>query len=114
MNESKTTQRKFLGQSFQETHAQKTLKVMSQSDVDQTPTKQEFADEHVKVVDGLLTTTGNKRKRSSLTYSHMEPHEGTTEEEWRITRNIELTQEAKPYFPIIQRNYKEVSDQQHT
>ena len=79
--------------------------------MEQAPTKQELADdEQVNVMDGLFRGI-NKEKQ---TYQHMEPHEDTIEEEWRITRNIELTQGAKHYFPIIQKNYKEVSDQQHS
>ena len=111
MTEYKTTQKKIQGHSFQEKYSHQNFNVTSQLDMEQAPTKQELADdEQVNVMDGLFRGV-NKEKQ---TCQHMEPHEDTIEEEWRITRNIELTQGAKHYFPIIQKNYKEVSDQLHS
>ena len=77
--------------------------------MEQATTKQEFAnDEQINVEDGLLAVE-DKEKQNSLTDPRMEVHESTIEKEWCITRNIELTQRAKRYFPIVQKNCKEVS-----
>ena len=104
-----TRQATFQGHSLQEEYSQKKLNVTSQSNVEQATTKQEFAnDEQINVKDGLLAVE-DKEKQNSLTDPRMEPHEGTIEKEWCITRNIELTQRAKRYFPIVQKNCKEVS-----
>ena len=109
LTDYKTRQVTFQGHSLPEEHSQKKLNITGQSNVEQVTTKQEFAnDEQTNVKDGLLAVE-DKEKQNSLTDPHMEAHEGTIEKEWCITRNTELTQRAKRYFPIVQKNYKEVS-----